>query len=218
MIRYVLCNKSLIIWCLKYFGNPFKFMNMGEMQKKYSENLNIWRKESLKKFFYEMHRPLCFFATRFIKDIDTVEDIVQDAFISLLKQDNLDFPNKEAVCTYLYSSVKNNCLNFIRSVERKERSYEGIAYTLEENDNTFLLQQIESEIIAELFEAVDELPERCKEIFRMSYLYGKEEKQVAELLGISVNTVKTQKLRAKSYLRGRLGDLFIYIPLFLQNF
>lgn len=56
---------------------------------------------------------------------------------------------------------------------------------------------MESEVVTELFEAIDELPERCREIFYMAYLQEKEEKQIAELLRVSVNTVKTQKQRPR---------------------
>ena len=75
---------------------------------------------------------------------------------------------------------------------------------------------MESEVVTELFEAIDELPERCREIFYMAYLQEKEEKQIAELLRVSVNTVKTQKQRAKAYLKGRLGELFVYDSVFFR--
>lgn len=67
----------------------------------------------------------------------------------------------------------------------------------EEDQDCFLLRQMESEVVTELFEAIDELPERCREIFYMAYLQEKEEKQIAELLRVSVNTVKTQKQRPR---------------------
>ena len=53
---------------------------------------------------------------------------------------------------------------------------------------------------------------------RMRNKQEKEEKQIAELLRVSVNTVKTQKQRAKAYLKGRLGELFVYMTLFFFEF
>lgn len=67
------------------------------------------------------------------------------------------------------------------------------------------------------FDAIDELPDRCKEIFKRSYVDGQEERKIAEELNISLNTIKTQKQRAKSYLRGRLGDLFVYAGMFFPG-
>ena len=52
----------------------------------------------------------------------------------------------------------------------------------------------------------------------LKYKQEKEEKQIAELLRVSVNTVKTQKQRAKAYLKGRLGELFVYMTLFFFEF
>ncbi|WP_410518867.1 hypothetical protein [Butyricimonas virosa] len=46
---------------------------------------------------------------------------------------------------------------------------------------------------------------------------GQEERKIAEELNISLNTIKTQKQRAKSYLRGRLGDLFVYAGMFFPG-
>ena len=56
-----------------------------------------------------------------------------------------------------------------------------------------------------------------KEIFKRSYVDGQEDKKIAEELDISLNTIKTQKQRAKSYLRGRLGDLFVYAGMFFPG-
>ena len=46
---------------------------------------------------------------------------------------------------------------------------------------------------------------------------GQEDKKIAEELDISLNTIKTQKQRAKSYLRTRLGDLFVYVGIFFPG-
>ncbi len=131
-------------------------------QEDFIRRLQQREKEAFQELFYSWHRPLCFFASRIIKDQDVPES--------------------------------------------------------EEDQDCFLLRQMESEVVTELFEAIDELPERCREIFYMAYLQEKEEKQIAELLRVSVNTVKTQKQRAKAYLKGRLGELFVYMTLFFFEF
>ena len=86
------------------------------------------------------------------------------------------------------------------------------------DEDYFLCQQIRAEVVAELFGAIDELPEKSKEIFKKSYIDGLEDKKIAEELGISLNTIKTQKQRAKSFLRVRLGDLFVYVGMFFPGF
>ena len=167
-------------------------------QEDFIRRLQQREKEAFQELFYSWHRPLCFFASRIIKDQDVAEDLVQDVFVAFWKYDLSAFPNEKTIRTFLYTSVRNGCLNYLRDLEIRAR-----------NDR---------KAVPELFEAIDELPERCREIFYMAYLQEKEEKQIAELLRVSVNTVKTQKQRAKAYLKGRLGELFVYMTLFFFEF
>ena len=173
-------------------------------QEDFIRRLQQREKEAFQGLFYSWHRPLCFFASRIIKDQDVAEDLVQDVFVAFWKYDLSAFPNEKTIRTFLYTSVRNGCLNYLRDLEIRAR-----------NDRKAVP---ESEVVTELFEAIDELPERCREIFYMAYLQEKEEKQIAELLRVSVNTVKTQKQRAKAYLKGRLGELFVYMTLFFFEF
>ena len=166
-------------------------------QKDFIRRLQQREKEAFQELFYSWHRPLCFFASRIIKDQDVAEDLVQDVFVAFWR---------------------NGCLNYLRDLEIRARNDRKAVPESEEDQDCFLLRQMESEVVTELFEAIDELPERCREIFYMAYLQEKEEKQIAELLRVSVNTVKTQKQRAKAYLKGRLGELFVYMTLFFFEF
>lgn len=175
-------------------------------------------KAAFQELFYSWHRPLCFFASRIIKDQYVAEDLVQEAFIAFWNYDLSAFSQEKTIRTFLYTSVRNGCLNYLRDQEIRERNNRKAGPESEEDPDHFLLRQIESEVVAELFEAIDELPERCREIFYMAYLQEKEEKQIARLLRVSVNTVKTQKQRAKAFLRGRLGELFVYMTLFFTEF
>lgn len=193
-------------------------MNVFVDKEEFIKHLRQHDQKAFKQFFYNWHRPLCFFASRIIKDSDVAEDLVQDVFVAFWKQDLNAFQNEKAMKTYLYNSLKNSCLNYLRDLEIQNRNNKKAMPVSEEDTDSFLLKQIESEVISELFQAIDELPVRCREIFCMAYLHEKEEKQIAAQLNISVNTVKTQKLRAKSYLRERLGDLFVYTSLFFTGF
>ena len=125
-------------------------------------------------------------------------------------------PNLKTIKTFLYNSVQHRCLNYLRDLEIRDRNYRNLKRE-ELDEDYFLCQQIRAEVVAELFGAIDELPDKCKEIFKRSYVDGQEDKKIAEELDISLNTIKTQKQRAKSYLRGRLGDLFVYAGMFFPG-
>ena len=166
-------------------------------------------REAFQRLFEMYHKALCFFATRIVRDSLEAEDIVQDVFLAFWRMDRGGFPNLKTVKTFLYNSVQHRCLNYLRDLEIRDRNYRNLKRE-ELDEDYFLCQQIRAEVVAELFGAIDELPDKCKEIFKRSYVDGQEDKKIAEELDISLNTIKTQKQRAKSYLRGRLGDLIVY--------
>ena len=146
-------------------------------QEDFIRRLQQREKEAFQELFYSWHRPLCFFASRIIKDQDVAEDLVQDVFVAFWKYDLSAFPNEKTIRTFLYTSVRNGCLNYLRDLEIRARNDRKAVPESEEDQDCFLLRQMESEVVTELFEAIDELPERCREIFYMAYLQEKEEKQ-----------------------------------------
>ena len=165
------------------------------------------KEEAFRWLFETYHRSLCFFAARITRDEGEAEDIVQEVFMAFWKQEAERFPTREAVKTWLYNSVQARCLNFLRDREIQQRHYEQLPRE-EADEDYFLCQQIRAEVVAEIYAAVEELPERMREIFKKSYIDEEPDKQIAEELHITLNTIKTQKARAKEYLRVRLGDLF----------
>ncbi len=175
------------------------------------------KKEAFKQVFHTWHKPLCFFASRIVKDPDLAEDLVQDVFLAFWDRDLSAFPNEKAIKTFLFNSVQNRCIDYFRAQECRERNKDKVAPKIQYEQDCFLLQQIEAEVTAELFRAVNELPDRCREIFCLAYLQEKEEKEIAELLHISINTVKTQKQRAKLFLKTRLGELFVFAGVFFPG-
>ena len=171
---------------------------------------------ALSVLFDTYYEKLYLFAEKYIYDSDKAHDIVQDVFLAFWRMDRGGFPNLKTVKTFLYNSVQHRCLNYLRDLEIRDRNYRNLKRE-ELDEDYFLCQQIRAEVVAELFGAIDELPDKCKEIFKRSYVDGQEDKKIAEELDISLNTIKTQKQRAKSYLRGRLGDLFVYAGMFFPG-
>lgn len=166
--------------------------------------------------FEHFYRSLCFFATKIIHDRDAAEDIVQDVFVNFWNHDLAVFPNLKTIKTFLYNSVQNRSLNYLRDLDIRDRNYRKLELADEDVEH-FICHQIRAEVTAEIFGAIDELPERCREIFKMAYIENQEEKEIARHLNISVNTIKTQKLRAKNYLRTRLGELFFFALLLFPD-
>ncbi|MCD8268935.1 MAG: sigma-70 family RNA polymerase sigma factor, partial [Parabacteroides sp.] len=124
---------------------------------------------------------------------------------------------------YLFTTVKNRCLNHLRHKmivqETANQLQEEYIITLRMNldslkvfdQNIFNEQDIEKVIT----QALNTLSPKCKEIFIMSKIEGKKQKQIAEELNISINTVETQIGIAYKKTKGRTEKLFTSIPLSL---
>ena len=158
---------------------------------------------------YESHRNfLCFYAMGFLNSYQEAEDIVHSVFEKMLSRD-LDLKDQSLAYSYMLSSVRNACLNYL---SRKKDHGKYASHFLSENkdydDRSFVNSRIESEVLWEVFSKINNLPDGCRQVFTMSYLDNLSNQEVADRLGISVNTVKSQKARAKELLRESLKDLF----------
>ncbi len=75
-------------------------------------------------------------------------------------------------------------------------------------ENEYFLYQIETEIFEEIFTAIEELPAECRRIFKMSYIDHLDIQKISQKLNIAESTIKTQRQRAKKFLRERLQNLY----------
>lgn len=147
------------------------------------------------------------FAKKYVSDIDVSKEIVHDIFIKLWeKRSELD-PSK-SLKSYLFTSVHNKCLNYIRDHKKFDRS-EYHLEKLEENndhwDNTDKMEEAETEV--RIKQAIEKLPEKCKEVFILSRFEGLKYAEISQKLGIAVKTVETQISKALKILREELADI-----------
>ncbi len=159
--------------------------------------------------FYESHRSfLCFYAMGFVSSYQESEDIVHSVFEKLLTA-KVSMKNPSALNSYFMSAIRNKCLNHLakKKVHGRYASVFMSENKDEENQN-FLNSRIESEILWEIFSKVEQLPKGCRQVFKLSYLENLSNQEIAARLGISLNTVKSQKARSKELLRKSLKDLF----------
>ena len=160
--------------------------------------------QAFRAIFSRHYRALCFFATSVVADAQEAEDIVQDVF-SRFWDKRAGFPTTAAMKAFLYISVKNACLNHLKSREPRNEREKAFAYLHESDDlSAFDPVLAETEIIGELYREIENLPAQCRRVFTLSYLQGKKNDEIAGSLGISYNTVRTQKLRALKLIRSGL--------------
>lgn len=143
------------------------------------------------------------FALRIVTDRPSAEDIAEETFIKLWHNHSRvgDF---QSVKAFLYITAKNACLNERRSAQNMVRRHKGFSAGQPEHSEWIDQEIVRAEVQAEILRAVDELPEKMRRIFKLGFLEGMPNREIAKTLSISVNTVKTQKARALELLKEKL--------------
>jgi RNA polymerase sigma-70 factor (family 1) len=157
----------------------------------------------LKEIFVRYYDRLLYFATQYIHDKETARDLVQEAFVNYWNQIDKVSPEETKIRNYLYVSVRNACLKYLRHDKVVDKYHSGLDPDPSE-ESMALNNIIRSEVLGEIYRAIESLPESCRRISRMGYIEGMKNQEIADELGISINTVKTQKQRALQLLRLRL--------------
>jgi RNA polymerase sigma-70 factor (ECF subfamily) len=168
--------------------------------------------------FREYYVSLCSYSRRYVGRKDIAEEIVSDTFLKIWENRETIHINT-SVKAYLFHAVCNNSLNYLRKLKKEEILDEyfletsseniGFASTLEEIEEQSLTMESINEKIEE---AVSQLPEQQQKAFRLKRFEGKKNKEVAEIMGLSVKTVEMHISKASLNLRQRLKD---YLPAFL---
>ncbi len=180
-------------------------MNNNETQ--ILEKLQQNHPHGFRLLFNTYYQPLCLYAIAYLDSIDEAEEIVQETLIAFWEKKS--FLNiKKGLKAYIFTSVKNAALNVLRQKARfRFEEVEKLALEmvecddLEDDDLLFLRQK--------LFGSLEQLPPKTRAIFKSIVLDDLKHREVAELYGISINTVKTHYLRALKKLRGNLQTIIV---------
>ncbi|MFV0376756.1 MAG: RNA polymerase sigma factor [Mangrovibacterium sp.] len=161
-----------------------------------------------KIFFEEHYSSFCVLANYYLPDSAEGADIVQEAFVSVWNK-RADIRDTRAAKAYLYKHIKNRCLNCIRDTKRRQGII-GESHDLSHFNHDKVIEQETYELI---YKAIKNLSPQNQQVIEYS-LDGLSNKEIAEKLNISINSVKTNKQRAFQKLRKLLiPELFLLIYL-----
>lgn len=148
----------------------------------------------------------------FVKDNFLAEEVVENVMLQLW-ENRLKFEKIVDVKSYLYTMVRNGSLLTLK----KEMKVVQLDKSLSDDAPEFDFNILEEEVYSILIDALNSLPEKCKEVFELSCLEGMKYKDIAEQLNISINTVKSQRARAIELLKEKLKNHseLLFILLFL---
>ena len=155
--------------------------------------------------FHFYYPGLVMYSTQFTADRMEAEEIVQNFFVRFWQRHQQIIPS-DSLKSYLFLSVKNGSLNFLKHKKIEEKYIRSMT----ELSNNHLVYDPDLYIASELQEkiknAIDLLPEKCREIFIMSRMRGLKNEEIATELNLSKRTVETQISNALKVLRVELKD------------
>lgn len=176
-------------------------------------NIEELKKGNEKEFkeLYQLYFPhFLSFALSYVKVEDAAHDLVQDTFIAYWEKHS-DFSDEISLKVFFYRAIRNKCLNHLRDSSKKEKQDINEFQHLESTD--YLEEQIiQEEVAITIRQQIAKLSPQAKKILLLS-LEGKSNQEIAKALSISINTVKTHKLKAYSQLRIHLQEIYSILQL-----
>lgn len=179
-------------------------------------------KQQFEEIYITHYSRMKRFAQEYVIREEDAENIVQDIFMELW-ENRILLESHSNIFSFLFTNVKNRCIDYLRRATIAQRVKDKIQNehtnilqmkldSLEEFDNQIFKQ---SNIEDTIEDAINKLPERCRQIFVLNKIEGKKQRQIAEELGISIHTVESQMSIANKRLKELLKDLAPLLIFFL---
>jgi RNA polymerase sigma-70 factor (ECF subfamily) len=167
--------------------------------------------------FSLLYQRITYMVVRLVGDEEDAKDILAEVFIKLWDR-RTAFQSLAAIKAFLYISARNKSLDFLKIKKRQEVSKNSYAYWMEHPDEVSALV-LNAELVVQLEREIQALPAKCREIVQLAYYEGLSSEQIAQQLGISLQTVWNQKTTAMKRLRAaflRNGMTGAYLGCYLS--
>lgn len=168
------------------------------------ESLRQENEDGLVAIYRLYNRSLLFFARKYGASVQEAEEVVSEAFLKVWEK-RTEFEHLDKIRSFLYVVVKNLCLNrnrksrFVVQIDNIT-DYEEVLV----EDTDFLMQIVRTELLAQINQEVNLLPEKQKMIFEMSFMEDLTIEQISAKLAMTPNAVYANKSRALTTLRQKL--------------
>lgn len=175
-------------------------------------------KESFEQLFRQYYPVLCRIAYGYVREKSVVEEITNDIFIRYWNNRSRILI-RTSIKDYLYKSVQNACIDYLRSEHKRRRQTSYIdeqsivCATLTDLGENPLEYLINTEMEKRIMKAIEELPDRYRMTFKLCRMDEMSYDEIAETMGISKNTVKSNLRDAMAILKEKLKDLTVLLLL-----
>ena len=176
------------------------------------------RKETIsrerEKEFEDLYRlyssRLVIFAYRILGNWQDAEDAVQECFVKLWDRPEL-MAGINAVKSYLYTSVRNSCINLIRKKATHSKRDGDKRIQIHVDDSDVERHMIFAETVQLVHQKIAQLPPRMQEVFKLYYLEGKSYQEIGAILDTEPETVRNQRGKALRQIRDSFEGLWALV-------
>lgn len=156
------------------------------------------------EIWYELYfQDLCTYSLKYVTIKEIAEEVVSEVFFKIWKNRKTITFNY-SVRSYLYAAVRNQCVDYLRKNKNLKSFSNQISLDIVSSHVTPEEEYAYYELIKKINIAVESLPPRCKNVFRLSRDKGLKYKEIARMQNISIKTVEVQMGKALKYLRSQL--------------
>lgn len=168
--------------------------------------------KAFRVLFEKHYRPLCLYLRTFTPDMDTAQELAQNAFIDFWNKRN-EIEIQTSVKSYLFRMGYNLFLNSLRTKKKQETLLEELKHQALEEE----MQKPEDHLMdatERLKKIVETLPPRCQEILQLK-MQGYKYQEIADQLDLSIKTVESQMRIAYIKIREGFKDGLFLMLLYL---
>jgi len=171
--------------------------------------------EAFTAIYNKYYLTLYHFVKKFIPEKEDAEDITADIFVKLWRM-HAKFHTIQNIEAFLYITGRNACLNFLRHLQRQHEKQKQLLHILLQQPAEGSLQEdIKAEVLKSIDQEIAKLPKSCGKVFKMSYLEGLSNGEIAEALQINNQSVRNHKQRAIKLLRMALLNRNMLVGTFI---
>jgi RNA polymerase sigma-70 factor, ECF subfamily len=187
-------------------------MGSTEITSGVTDKTEVAFEQLFKQHFRELHA----YGFSILKDWDAAEEVVQALFLKLWEKNEWEHI-QTSIKSYLYKSVYNDCLNYLRRqkihIKYQTQTMHTTANRVDNTDGKIKLSQLEQH----LDKALNKLPEKCRAIFHLSRFEHLRYQEIANQLEISIKTVETHMVKALRILRKEMKEFLPVLAVVLFN-
>ncbi|MEL7585259.1 MAG: RNA polymerase sigma-70 factor [Prolixibacteraceae bacterium] len=164
---------------------------------------------AFEQLFHRYYAALCLFTSNFLHDREKADEIVQEVFVKVwARRETLEIAS--SVRNYLFFAVRNKCINLLEHEKvEKRHSRQAMLDSLSGTDLEPYFMEVD--LRRKIEQSIELLPEKRREIFKLSREGGLKYQEIAQRLNISLKTVETQMGLALKQLREMLRDYKDYL-------